>query len=211
MIFPLRQNNFRYPKPSETQRRFSTKWFGTVRQNIFDGNTRCSRTDLYLVFFATRNSQKHRRVPPRNSFALWYKCFWQKLVILPPSFLLPIKLFDTRNLVKHRRVPLRRFSIQWDSIYSIEKRDIPLLGIKLFDNLDFLKHRRVSLRNDLVLWDRTILTENYDARALSYNQTFSRPGIIRNTEGFLYEFLWHCETNVFDRKAWYCIPPFSYP
>ena len=63
------------------------------------------------------------------------------------------KIFRYPKLVRHWRVPLRSFSVLWDKKFSIENRDIPLLGIKFFDTRNFLKHRRVPRRNFSALWD----------------------------------------------------------
>ena len=59
-------NIFRYPKLFETQKGSFTKWFGTVRQNNFDGKSRKPPPLLSLTIFDTRNFLKHRRVPLRN-------------------------------------------------------------------------------------------------------------------------------------------------
>ena len=154
----------------------------------------------------------------RNDSVLWHKTIWTENRDNQPLFypwhlprLLSIKFFDTRIFVKHRRVPLRRFSALWDkksfeskSWYSLPP---PPFSIKIFDTWIFLKHRKDSLRNDSALWHKTIWAENRDNQPLFYPWHFSVPEIFWNTEGFLYEFFWHCERKIFDRKLWYSLPP----
>ena len=72
---PLIYKFFRSQKFSETQKGSSTKWFGTARQNNFDGKSWFSPPLLSLTFFDTRNFLKHRRVPRWNFSALWDKKF----------------------------------------------------------------------------------------------------------------------------------------
>ena len=59
-------NIFRYPKPFETQKGSSTKRFGTVIENNFDGKSWKPPPLLSLTIFDTRNFLKHRRAPLRN-------------------------------------------------------------------------------------------------------------------------------------------------
>ena len=222
-------NIFRYPKPFETQKGSSTKWFGTVIQNNFDGKSWNPPPLLSMTFFDTRNLLKHRRVPLRNDSVdktilvenrntrpLSYpelfpipeinetlqnsptKIFstvrqenfeWNPWCSPPPPHLIHELIRYRKNSeTQHRRAPLRIFSMQWDIKFSIENRDIPLLGIKIFHTRNFLNYRRVPLRIDFdsVLWDETIFTENRDTRPLSYPLHFSIPETFWNTEGFLY-------------------------
>ena len=65
----------RYQIFSEAQKVSPTKFFGTVRQQIFDGKSWCPLFLLSLTFFDARNFLKHRRVPLRNFSALWDKKF----------------------------------------------------------------------------------------------------------------------------------------
>ena len=118
------------------QKGSSTKCFGTVRQKIFDRKSWYSPL-LSINFLATGNFLKHST--EGFPYEIFRHCetknFRQKIVILPSSSspFLSIDFFDTRNFVKHRRVPLRSFSVLWDNKFSIENRDIPLIGIKFFD------------------------------------------------------------------------------
>ena len=116
---------------------------------------------LSITFFDTLNYWKTKGFPYGFFRHCETKKFWEKIVILP----LPVNLhsfFNTRNFVKERRVPLRSFSVLWENKFSIENRDIPLLGIKFFDTRNFLKHRRVPRRIFSALWDENFSTENRD-------------------------------------------------
>ena len=79
---------------------------------------------------------------------LWYS--------LPPPALFSKKNFDNNYFVEYRRVPLQRLSVLWDNKFSINKRDIHLLGTKTFDNRNFLKDRRIPLPSDSALWDKKV-------------------------------------------------------
>ena len=97
---PLRNKNFLYPKPFETQKGSSTKWFGTVIQNNFDGKSWYPPPVLSLTFFGTRNFLKHRRVPLLNDSALWDINFWQKIVILPPCLIQHFSITEINETLK---------------------------------------------------------------------------------------------------------------
>ena len=118
-------NTFRYPKPFETQKGSSTKWFGTVRQNNFDGESWKPPPLLSLTIFDNRNFLKHRRAPLRNDSVLRDINFEGKSWNPPP--LLSLTIFDTRNLLKHRRVPLRNDSVLRRKILR-ENRETHLLS-----------------------------------------------------------------------------------
>ena len=64
-------NNFLYPKFSVTQEGSSTKWFGIMRQNNFDGKS-WYRLPLLSIFFSdTRNIVKRRKFPLPTVSVLW--------------------------------------------------------------------------------------------------------------------------------------------
>ena len=120
---------FRYPKLFDTPKCSPTKFFGTLRQKIFEGVFDTSPSFLSINFFVTRNFLKRRRVPLRNFSVLWDNKFSIESRDIP---LLGINFFDTRNFLKHRRVPRRNFSALWDKNFSTENLDTPapLLSIK---------------------------------------------------------------------------------
>ena len=68
---PLIHKFFQYQKFWETQKCSSTKFFGAVRQKLFDRKSWYSLPPLLsLTFSDNRNFLKHRRVPQRNFPAL---------------------------------------------------------------------------------------------------------------------------------------------
>ena len=86
---------------------------------------------------------------------------------LPPSpHLKFIKCFDTRKFVKRRCVPLRCFSVLWDKMFSIENRDIPLLGIYFFRCRKLLTNKRVSYEIFQHIETIELLIENRDTAFL---------------------------------------------
>ena len=170
-------------------------------QKIFERKSWYSPPLLSINFFATGNFLKH------STEGFPYKIFrhcetknFRKLLTLPP---LIHKIFRYPKLSKNRKVPLRIFSVLWDKKFSVENRDIPLLGIKFFDTRNFLKHTKVPLRNDSVLWDKTILTENRDTRPLSYSKHFSIPEISETQKGSWAKFFGTVRRKFFNGKSWY--------
>ena len=228
---------FSIPEFSDTLRGSPTKFFVTVRPQIFH------RKSWYS--------------PVRHNFSLIPETFWNKEAFLyeliwycetkqfdgkslysPP--LLSLFFFDTRIFVELRRVPLwsfsvlrenifsmedrditfssRKFSIpcfddtlmgsptkispQWDNKFSIENRYTLFSGMIFFDTRTFLKHRSFPLRNHSVLWDKTIWRKIVVLASSLIVFFFSITDFFSNTEGVLYEFFTHSETESFDRKTW---------
>ena len=60
---------FRYQEVLQTQKIFTTKFFGPVRPKKLKRKIVISLS-CALTFFHTRKTLKHRRVPPRSSSAL---------------------------------------------------------------------------------------------------------------------------------------------
>ena len=104
-----------------------TKFFGTVRQKIFDGKLWYPL--LYIKFFDTPNFLKHWRDAHEIFRHYETKNFLRKNVMPPFS---SIKLFETENFLKNSRIPLRKFSALWHIKISTENRDMPPLIHKFF-------------------------------------------------------------------------------
>ena len=115
------------PEISETLKGSFTKFFGTVRQKIFDGNLWYPQ--LCIKFFDTPNFLKHWRDAHEIFRHYETKNFRRKNVIPPFS---SVKLFGTKNFLKNSRIPLRKFSALWDIKISTENRDMPPLIHKFF-------------------------------------------------------------------------------
>ena len=115
------------PEISETLKGSFRKFFGTVRQKIFDGNLWYPL--LCIKFFDTPIFLKHWR----HAHEIFRNCetknFRRKKVIPPFS---SIKLFETKNFLKNSRIHLRKFSAVWDIKNSTENRDMPPLIHKFF-------------------------------------------------------------------------------
>ena len=112
------------PEISETPKGSFTKFFGSVRQKIFDGNLWYPL--LCIKFFDTPNFMKHWRDAHEIFRHYETNNFWRKNVIPPFS---SIKLFENKNFLsyKNSRIPLRKFSALWDIKNSTENRDMPPL------------------------------------------------------------------------------------
>ena len=105
-----------------------TKFFGTMRQKIFDGKTWYPL--VCIKFFGTPNFLKHWRDAYEIFRHYGTKNFRRKNVIPPFS---SIKPFETKNFLKNSKIPLRKFSGLWDIKISTENRcDMPPLIHKVF-------------------------------------------------------------------------------
>ena len=136
------------PVINETLNGSFTKFFGTVRQKIFDGKLWYPL--LCIKFFDTPNFLKHWRddhdifrhcetknfrrknvIPPSMHKIFRYPKLSETLKGCPRNFS-SIKLFETKNFLKNSRIPSRKFSALWDIKISIENRDMPPLIHKFF-------------------------------------------------------------------------------
>ena len=95
----------------------------------------------------------------------------------------------------------RNFSALWDQNFSIENRDTPppLLSIKYFSLREFSKTEWFPGEVFSVLWDKKFFDKTVKLPP-SFAWKISIPDLFRNTEGFFYEFYWHCETKIFQRS-----------
>ena len=144
------------PEISETLKGSFTKFFGTVRQKIFDGNLWYPL--LCIKFFDTPNFLRHWRDAHENFRHCETKKFRRKIVI--PSIM--HKIFRYPKFSETLKGCPRNFSALWDQNFSTEKRDTPFSSIKLFETKNFLKKSRIPLRKFSALWDIKISTENCD-------------------------------------------------
>ena len=156
---PLIHKIFRYQKFCEIQKGPPTKFFDTVRQQIFNRKSWFSPLRHKIIRYPKLSET------PKSSSTKWfgtvkYNNFDGKSWYPPPLY--SLNFFDSRNFLKYRRVLLQSFSALWDTKLSMENCDNPLLGIKFFDTRIFLKHRRVPRRNFLALWDENFSTEDRD-------------------------------------------------
>ena len=107
----LMYEKIRYQNFSETTKGSATKFFGTVRQKIFDGkkivilHASSPPPPRYKKFFDTKNFLKYRRVL-RSFSVLWDKNFPTEDRCIP---FLCIKFVDIRNFLKHWKVPQEIF------------------------------------------------------------------------------------------------------
>ena len=158
------------PEISETLKGSFTKFFGTVRQKIFDGNLWYPQ--LSIKIFDTPNFLRHWRDAHKIFRHCETKNFRRKNVIPPsmhkifryPKFSETLKgcprifLVKTMNFLKH-------FGRNYETKNFRRKNVIPpFSSIKLFKIKNFLRNSRISLRKFSALWDIKISTENCDMR-----------------------------------------------
>ena len=185
-----------YPKLSETKKHSSTSWFGTVRQNNLTEN-RYTHPLSCRFFFRYQNFCGTQKGAPMKFFGTSRKHFfygrsWHNL--------LKQKIFDTLFWWHTNGSPTKCFATVRQQIFY-RKSLYSLLRRKFFRYPKLLKHRSFPLRNDSVLWDKTIWRKIV-ILASSLIAFFSIPEFFSNTEGVLYEFFTHSETESFDRKTW---------
>ena len=120
IFFMIYLQHFLILEISETLKGSFTKFFGTVRQKIFDGKLWYPL--LRIKFFDTPNFLKHWRDAHEIFGHCETKNFRRKNVTTPPPppppTFLSIKLFETRNFLKKSRIPLRNFSALWDKNFD---------------------------------------------------------------------------------------------
>ena len=155
---PLIHKFFRHQKLCWTKKGSPTKFFGTVREQIFHRKSWSSphrhKRFRYQKFSETQTG------PRRNFSALRQKKFNKKSW----HNSLKHKIFRYPKLATHWRVPLRNFSALWDKKLLTKNRDTPppLLYINFFDTRNFVKQRRVHLRSFSVPWENKFSIENRD-------------------------------------------------
>ena len=165
---------FRHLKLSETPNGSSTKCFGTVRQNNFDGTSWHRPLSLILNIFYFYSQEFLISEFFWNTEGFHYEFFGtvtQKLVDRNSWYpLLCMKMFVTKIFLKHGSPTI--FLVLWDKTFPTENRDTPSLphlslsSIKFCKNGNFLKSRRVPLRNFSTLWEQKFSTENLDTPPL---------------------------------------------
>ena len=120
-------------------------------------------------------------------------------------------VFPYQKISEIQEVLLRFFSAPWNKIFWKKNRDTlslysALSYLQNFSIPDILWDREGFLYELICCCDKKILTENRNIRS-SLPLTFSIPEKFRKTEKFLCHFLRHPETQIFDRKTWYSLPP----
>ena len=174
-------------------RSFSVKW----DKKISGGKTWYPPPHLSsMIFFHTRNFLKHRRVP--FPYEVFRHCETKKIRqnrdAPPPMH----KNFRYQNFFQTQGFP---YEVFWhcETKKIRQNRDPPPLPcMKIFDTRFFSKHRRVPVRIFLALWDKKNSTKPWSPPPMHEN--FRYQIFFRNTEGFPYEFFWHCETKKFQLK-----------
>ena len=117
---------FRYPKLFWNIEGMPTKFFGTVRQKIFDGNMWYPL--LCIKFFRYPKLFETLKGCPQNLSALWDKKNFDGNLWYP---LLCIKFFDTSNFLKHWRDAHEIFRHCETKIFR-RKHVIPPIKHKIF-------------------------------------------------------------------------------
>ena len=168
-------NICRYQKFCETEKRSSTRWFGTVTKNTFDGKLWYPPPLWRLTFFNTKNFLKYSRFLCEMNQQCDKKQPRPKNVTSASSLIPNICRYQTFR--ETNKGSLRSFLVLWDIKFSIKHWDIPFLRIKTFDTRNFVKHRWVPSRSFLVLWDYKLFLEIRDVPVLGIKifdiQTFS--------------------------------------
>ena len=182
-----------------------TKFFGTVRQKIFDGKTWYPL--VCIKFFDTPNFLKHWKDAHEIFRHCETKTFRRKSVIPPFS---SIKLFETKNFLKNSRILLRKFSALWDRNISSENRDKPPLFQKFFfDTRKLPETRRVPLQSFSF---RSCETKNFDKtvmhRHLLCMKIFDKRIFLKHQSVLQWNISVQWDKN-FDGKSWYSPPPYQ--
>ena len=192
------------PEISETLKGSFTKFFGTVRQKIFDGKTWYPL--VCIKFFDTPNFLKHWRMPTKFFGTVSPKIFDGKTWYPPPP-LSSIKLFETKSFLKNSRIPLRKFSALWDIKLSTENRDMPPLIHNFFSIPENFRKTEGFLYKAFRFGPVRQKVPTKPWYSPPYPNFFDTRNYC-NSKWFPYGNFRHCETKTFRRKI--LIPP-SYP
>ena len=155
VISPIMHKNFSVPQIFWNIEGMPTKFFGTVRQKIFDGNLWYPL--LCIKFFDTPNFLRHWRDAHEIFRHCETKNFRRKNVI-PPSM---HKISRYPKFSETLKVCPRNFSALWDKKFSTEKRDTPCMH-KIFRFPRFSETLKGCPRNFSALWDQKFSTETCD-------------------------------------------------
>ena len=151
---PLMQKKYRDTKPFETMEIFLKKFFETVGQKIFDGESwypsRC-----YLWKIATQEwffSELPSGSTTKFLGTVTHWTFDRKSWYPPPLN----KVFWYPEIFPNTWVALGNASPRWGNIISTGIRDMLhlLWYLTVFDSRNYLKHRTIPLRNVSVRWDK---------------------------------------------------------
>ena len=168
-----------------------TKFFGTVRQKVFD--EKLCYPLLCITFFDTLNFSETLKGCPRIFPALWDKKFSTETCDTPYY---AKKFSDTPNFLKHWRnahvifQPVRQNFFDGNLWY-------PLLCIKVFDTPKFLKHWRNVHVNF-----QPVRQKFFDGNLwylLLCIKFFDTPDFLKHWRN-AHEIFRHCETKCFRRK-----------
>ena len=116
--------NFLYPNFSVTQEGSSTKWFGIMRQNNFDGKSWYRLPLLSIFFFRYQKYSETQKISSSNCFgSVRRKSFdrksWHPLSVFSSLY------FHTRKFLEDRRDPLRKSWALWETKSNQQKIVLP--------------------------------------------------------------------------------------
>ena len=176
---------------STDQKGFSTKFFGTVRQNF---DTKSWHNSLKPKIFRNPKLMTHWWVPLRSFSALSDKKFWQKIVIFPPPLILIFFRDQKFSEAQIRKVSLRNFSALWDKMFDTKPWQNSLKP-KIFRNPKLMTHWWVPLRSfsalsDKNFWQKIVIFPPLLFWSFFETRIFQK----HRSERFLYEIFRHCET-----------------
>ena len=172
---------------SETLKDTPTKFFGTVRQEFFDGNSWYSLPPppslLHKNFRHRKFSEtQHIRDSTKYFGTVRQKKFRRRIVITLPSRdwkLSMLEFFSNTEGFPHEI--FKFFGTVRQKIFDRKARySSPFLFIKFFDTRNFLKHRSVPVRKVSVLWDKRfrqniVIVPSPPPTPTSYPLSFSIP------------------------------------
>ena len=176
---------FRYTKFSESQKGCPTKFFGTVRDRLWQKVVIRTHFLLPIKMFGTRSLLKGF---PYDTF--WY-CETKTLTRnrdTSPSSLIHKSFQYTKFSETQTCSPTTRLDTVGQKLNGT-KNDIPFLCVKFFETRFFLNHRRFPFEN-FRYCETTTLTKNRDTTPFSLIHNIFRYQIFSETEGFLCEKFW---------------------
>ena len=201
---PLMHEKFLNQFFSETMkaslRNVSIQW----DKNVL-GQSWCPPFFLSLTFFDIEKFLKHRTVHLRNVWVLWDKNF-QRKIVKPFPLVCMKNFFGSKTSETQWRFPYEFFRYCEPKKLTRIVMPAPFVYLNIFQYQKLSETQKGSSTECFATEKQTILKHSRDAQTLSFFNIFSIWKFIWNTEGFLDELFWYCETKQSYGESWYPSP-----
>ena len=173
------------------------------------GQSWCPPTFLSLTFFDIEKFLKHRTVHLRNVWVLWDKNF-QRKIVKPFPLVCMKNFFGSKTSETQWRFPYDFFRYCEPKKLTRIVMPAPFVYLNIFQYQKLSETQKGSSTECFATEKQTISKHSRDAQTLSFFNIFSIWKFIWNTEGFLDELFWYCETKQSFGESWYPSPFYAW-